>query len=261
MTFCVFHTWDVGWLFDSAILQVSSRLEGGLEQKAGQLVQNYGERYIAESGLPAEDPLRNNQVGEAWRSQRNTNWACICTVCCIQRLDFTWHVSAHRSRSNHFSPFGVLQGLLSHGGCDWYFWGLLVIPKWETKTRKNVTSFCRLFPRNKIGRELSITISLCKSSCKDCKNICMLWLMNIESPWLQFWCLCLLHHPTAGGNEDRSIAKSPAEADSQVAGSFLFEIGYPCKFDGNLNAFAEYHYCSLLLSKKVTKTSLFPKYP
>lgn len=37
--------------------------QGALEQKAGQLVQRYGETYIAERGLPADAPLRSNQDG------------------------------------------------------------------------------------------------------------------------------------------------------------------------------------------------------
>lgn len=35
---------------------------GELEQKAGQLVQKYGERYISEQSLPPDDPLRDNQA-------------------------------------------------------------------------------------------------------------------------------------------------------------------------------------------------------
>ena len=36
---------------------------GGLEQKAGQLIQKYGEKYMAQNALPPDDPLVTNQVG------------------------------------------------------------------------------------------------------------------------------------------------------------------------------------------------------
>jgi hypothetical protein len=43
-------------------LFVTARLWGGLEQKAGQLIQKYGERYMSERGLRPDDPLRDNQA-------------------------------------------------------------------------------------------------------------------------------------------------------------------------------------------------------
>mmetsp|Transcript_9419 Transcript_9419/g.22657 ORF Transcript_9419/g.22657 Transcript_9419/m.22657 type:complete len:193 (-) Transcript_9419:58-636(-) len=44
------------------ITQTQEANLANLEQKAGQLVQSYGERYISEDGLSPGDPLRKNQV-------------------------------------------------------------------------------------------------------------------------------------------------------------------------------------------------------
>ncbi|CAK9115551.1 PH domain-containing protein [Durusdinium trenchii] len=47
---------------DAFIGEEAEKTLSALEQKAGQLVQRYGETYIAERGLPADAPLRSNQV-------------------------------------------------------------------------------------------------------------------------------------------------------------------------------------------------------
>eukprot|EP00434_Breviolum_minutum_P040619 symbB.v1.2.036100.t1/scaffold5010.1/size60825/2 len=47
---------------DSFIGEEAEKNLSDLEQKAGQLIQKYGEGYMAERALPDEDPLKTNQV-------------------------------------------------------------------------------------------------------------------------------------------------------------------------------------------------------
>ncbi|CAL1154112.1 unnamed protein product [Cladocopium goreaui] len=47
---------------DAFIGEEAEKTLSGLEQKAGQLIQKYGERYMSERGLRPDDPLRDNQA-------------------------------------------------------------------------------------------------------------------------------------------------------------------------------------------------------
>eukprot|EP00438_Fugacium_kawagutii_P009416 Skav202027 [mRNA] locus=scaffold1138:173634:175645:+ [translate_table: standard] len=47
---------------DSFIGEEAEKTLGALEQKAGQLIQKYGEKYMAENALRPDDPLRDNQA-------------------------------------------------------------------------------------------------------------------------------------------------------------------------------------------------------
>lgn len=78
MNTCIFFTCAL-WPWESAFNFVTSSPEeemypGALEQKAGQLIQKYGERYMAQNALRPDDPLRDNQAGIQLAETLLTAW-------------------------------------------------------------------------------------------------------------------------------------------------------------------------------------------
>ena len=185
---------------------------GGLEQKAGQLIQKYGEGYMAERALPDEDPLKTNQVPNSV-----VGVSCFCFAQVMRSLIdlFGFHrislvPSFHAwvflgpfwcGRITDPSPVEYAvsicahaQGVFPDGGCSEHIWGQKRIGKdLSSKGMSHgFASFYWIEPLNHIT-----------------------FLDWVHEAWAG---LNRIANTTVGCCADRSVAKSPTKDYCKAAG-------------------------------------------